>query len=173
MNGKQLQKMIEVAVRKEIQESLPGLIREVLTEVFLRQVVSESVSPSPALTEGRAGGPSMRGHTQPKRTREEILRMVVDDDDGPSLPPTYVSPYPDVRPANPVFSENNPLRSLYEDVDLNEDADPDDVDLSRLFDPSRVRMISEEVGRRAASNVSDPSASAARARRIAESMKVG
>jgi hypothetical protein len=169
VNGKQLQKMIEVAVRKEIQESLPGLIREVLTEVFLRRVVSESVSAPDAPRLSEAVRPAPR-----KRSREEILRMVVDDDDdGPSIPPTYVSPYPAARPTNPALAADNPMRSLYEDVSLDEEGGPDDVDLSMLFDASRVKRITEEVGRRATANVSDAAASAARSRKIAESMKVG
>lgn len=170
MKASELKKMLSTIVAEHLKTMLPGMIKEVLSEMYVRKIVSEHVGRDE--DEDVVEAPSFRrplgevlGVPAPRQSSVDRarIRAAVVEDDGPRALPEF-------------FSEKNPMRDLYEGMrPLDESASqPGDVDLSMLgLDVGKMKKIVETVDRRSASNRGDHVSSSERSRKIAESMKVG
>lgn len=133
----QLFSLIREIVSAEIKKTLPGLVREVLAESYIRQVVSESVQPAPALPVSvqrviPRGSPKT---VEKSQLREMIRAQVVDEADEIEQPAQN----------NPLLDPSNPMNFIYEDVQIPKDK----VELGKPsisleafnFDPEKMRSL--------------------------------
>lgn len=182
MKASELREKLAPIIRQEIRTILPGILREVLSEMYVRKIVSEQVDrDEPVMERPRIDAPlseslGIRATKASSVDREALRRRVMEDDFEPMAEFESAPRRPSAPPtSNPVLNSANPLKHLYEDVSpLDDGPAPDEVDLRMLgLNVSKMKKMNEEMIRRDSSKTNDNARSAERARSRAESIKVG
>lgn len=132
VSSKELFSVVRELVREELRKQAPAIIRECLSESYIKRIVQESAGEDRPAPVKRAGKMSLAEQLDPQDEPEEEI----------------VSVPPPRRVANPQLLERkNPLDFIYHDVKPipSEGAQPSlsDVPVKALgLDPERMRALS-------------------------------
>lgn len=118
VNPEMLFKLVREVVRDEMKKSLPGIVKEVITEQYLKKIVAEGV--------------------QPRRspTVSSLQEIASEDEEQPRRISNVSVPRPKTSTSK-LVAEDNPLAYLYEGVEpISRDGGvgPTDVDIDKLQD---------------------------------------
>jgi hypothetical protein len=156
LKGSELATVIRSVVREEISRVLPGMLRECLSEAYVRRIVREqSVRPkklSEVLVDDLPDEPTDESPRPPKNVDRGIYNQEYDDEEKDE---------PINEAVRPLFDESkNPLSFLYDGVrpissrQMEAPSAGTNVPLEKLgVDIKKLRKLSESVVRKAPAQV--------------------
>lgn len=137
MKASQLRELISKMIREEVRKQLPAMVESVLTERYLRHLVTEQASSAMAATH----------HRRPSSNK---LSEVIDEQDE-EIPQPLANTQADMyragvqtRKESKLLAPDNPFREIYEGVEpaLEHAPMPNEVPLERLgFDFERMAKL--------------------------------
>lgn len=127
-------KIVREVVRDEIKKSLPMIMREVLTEQYLKRLVSENTSST------------LRNVFEEAEVEEEDLTPTPPKNSHPGIYANKTQQRESVASLlaakkHPLVAKENPMKFLYEDIS-HEETPVTDVDLGSLgLDPNKMKAL--------------------------------